>query len=355
MFLSSDDDGDGESSSAPRPFATTPAAVSRPPPDLPPDPQAVERVLRGDHVPTPDYSETIGAALLLFCRCPRTGIVFFLLGRERAMPVWHGSNLWSHFGGTRHKSETPEECAAREFVEETMGCVRFFGATDPLPLDPRADVERIARALAQGHYAYKYVHTQHGAPRYVVFVVHVPWDPDCVLRFRRIRSVLLTPNSSYTCLSPAGQSELLAHPAVYCETVRLAAALDAPTTRWIGVRNSFLEKRCIGLWSVEQVRAMVRGGSSTLRPPDVRYGSQACAPGLWEVFDRLLQHHDFHVDDAAARAPPPDTLSLPTQRPPHLQQLRSRHSFAAAAAFHGGARISTCPVERVVTDRPSET
>lgn len=52
------------------------------------------------------------------------GNTWFLLGREKPNQNWGiDSGSWSEFGGSILSSETPEEGAAREFFEETMGCM----------------------------------------------------------------------------------------------------------------------------------------------------------------------------------------------------------------------------------------
>lgn len=69
-------------------------------------------------------SNTIKAAGVLPYSKDATGKTWFLLGRERPNENWGiDSSSWSEFGGSMDKNETPEEGAAREFFEETMGVV----------------------------------------------------------------------------------------------------------------------------------------------------------------------------------------------------------------------------------------
>lgn len=52
------------------------------------------------------------------------GNAWFLLGREKPNSSWGiDSGSWSEFGGSMTDGESAEEGAAREFFEETMGCV----------------------------------------------------------------------------------------------------------------------------------------------------------------------------------------------------------------------------------------
>lgn len=285
-------------------------------------------ILASDALPSQydDFSKIVGAALLPFARCPRTGICFFLLAREREFPAWHGANLWTHFGGTRRRSETPEQCAAREFIEESLGMVRFHGAADPLPLTVAKHAAGIASSLADGDYAYKYVHLQDGLPRYVVFVREIPWDATCVLRFRRARSLMLTLNTTYASLDAAGREALLAHPGVFLERVRTSVSIDASPSLWVGAKNTHLEKRCLGWWSLSQVRTMVHSKVDVLRPADARHGTHTCAPGLHQVFGRLLHHYQFTRPGPADDHHPDDDPLAVADKPPHLRRVRySQH------------------------------
>lgn len=268
-----------------------------------------------------DYSHIIGAALLPFARCPRTGICFFLLAREREFPTWHGANLWTHFGGTRRRSESAEQCAAREFIEESLGMVRYHSRDDTMPLSVAKDAQGIASSLVRGEYAYKYVHLQDGMPRYVVFVREIPWDASCVLRFRSVRSIMLRLNTTYRTLDRAGRAELVAHPAVFLERTRTGVAPGAETSIWVGAKNTHLEKRCLGWWSLSQVRAMVHSEGDALRPPDARHGTHTCAPGLLQVFGRLLHHYQFTRPQAADHHLTDDPIAA-ADKPPHLLRVR---------------------------------
>jgi 8-oxo-dGTP pyrophosphatase MutT (NUDIX family) len=49
--------------------------------------------------------------------------VFFLLGREGYEPQYGESDKWSDFSGKLDAGETVEEGAAREFYQETAGCI----------------------------------------------------------------------------------------------------------------------------------------------------------------------------------------------------------------------------------------
>lgn len=62
------------------------------------------------------------AGVLPFTTTPN-GEVYVLLGRERFVHSWRGSCRWSGFEGSRHRGESIDETAVREFVEESLGVI----------------------------------------------------------------------------------------------------------------------------------------------------------------------------------------------------------------------------------------
>lgn len=53
--------------------------------------------------------------------------IYFLLGKESYVPGWKESDKWGVFGGKMEPHDSSvEHCAAREFYEETAGCVCSF-------------------------------------------------------------------------------------------------------------------------------------------------------------------------------------------------------------------------------------
>jgi hypothetical protein len=72
----------------------------------------------------------IGAGIIPISVCPKTNVPHLLLGRERWVPMWKGSCRWSGFEGSRKQCESTIMTAAREFVEETMGCVRLASSSN---------------------------------------------------------------------------------------------------------------------------------------------------------------------------------------------------------------------------------
>ena len=123
-----------------------------------------------------------GASVLPVMTDPVQGKLYFLLAKERYHPSWSkGSNLWSDFGGKRDKKETPEQVAAREFIEESLGVVRFSDAFQ------KETITDIAHALRQERYLLKFTRVFEDK-KFVTFVVHVPWDPTVPKRFLTART-----------------------------------------------------------------------------------------------------------------------------------------------------------------------
>lgn len=127
-----------------------------------------------------------GASILPVMVEPEHGQLYFLLAKERYHPSWpQGSNLWSDFGGGHQDSDSCSEAvASREFVEETLGQVKFFEA-DTLP---RSDIDDMVSALQQGHFLLQFVH-DHNHLCFMTFVVQIPWDPFIPKRFHDVRNL----------------------------------------------------------------------------------------------------------------------------------------------------------------------
>jgi len=156
----------------------------------------------------------VGASILAFMVDDQHKLVFFLLGKQCKSLRWaEGSHALTDFGGGVAPSDRdPEETAAREFVEETLGVVQFFENDDATKL-PRRRWDDIAESLRKGQYlrkvqsAYKESGTD-VRKVYVTFVVPIPWEPHCTRRFRHCRT-LLTATQSLLDHHPCPQTDLL--------------------------------------------------------------------------------------------------------------------------------------------------
>lgn len=237
----------------------------------------------------------IGACIMPFCIDPVWGRMYFLLGKERYTSNWvRASELWSCFGGRpANRGEAVENIAAREFLEETCGMVKFF-ESDMLPRTEHADISTFLASqkfLLRINMVIKPVETTgktaDAHKLYTVFVPQIPWDPQCVLRFGKCRSMLATMR-----LLPPTRGRLrwmLAHPALHvfprteqdsaeimqqvviCKVPAAVAAaakrgrckealladVEAAAGRLV-VNKDYLEKQALALWSVPQLLRAVR-------------------------------------------------------------------------------------------------
>lgn len=189
--------------------------------------------------------QLVGASVLPVMLDPLHGALYFLLAKERHHSTWpEGSNLWTDFGGRQEPGEAAEQVAAREFVEETLGQVKFFKED----VVPRTSFEDIAQALKRGHYVLQFSHVQHGT-RFVTFVVQLPWDPSAPARFVVARAAYEAENKNECCL----------------------------------------EKSYLGLFSVCQVTAALRN-KGYLTPST----SERCSSLLTEALSLVLPELQFH-------------------------------------------------------------
>ena len=128
-------------------------------------------------------TKCLGASILTFAVCDKTNAVYFLLGREKFFKKYRcDSEKWSDFGGRSKPGEDAEAVAAREFFEETCGCVRYASGDDPSPRE-------IRESLLRKEYVYRFefdVRNSDGGV-YTTFVRQVPLQPSSTTLFSRVR------------------------------------------------------------------------------------------------------------------------------------------------------------------------
>lgn len=96
--------------------------------------------------------------------------VFFLLGREGFELDYRGSDTWCDFSGSVEAQESVVDGAAREFYEETAGCVM--------------ELEKMRHLLSSGQYLlHSDLHPENSAS-YRTYLVYVPYL-DYATMFRR--------------------------------------------------------------------------------------------------------------------------------------------------------------------------
>ena len=115
--------------------------------------------------------------------------IYLLLGVERQSWSWQmGSFRISDFGGRPNAFDScVEETAAREFYEETCGCVAFTESQlrGPFPL-PRSTTIKCITTMLQDKQYWIMTRNKH----FVTYWVLIPWDPNAAQRFSHCRTLL---------------------------------------------------------------------------------------------------------------------------------------------------------------------
>ena len=109
--------------------------------------------------------------------CPTTKTVHILLGQERYVRGWSGSNKVSGFEGGNKHAESPELNAARECNEETLGLV--YGSQDSCSIE-----------LQNGNYVMR-ITVGSPSKNHITYLTLVPWITDIGSKFREIRAFLI--------------------------------------------------------------------------------------------------------------------------------------------------------------------
>jgi hypothetical protein len=212
---------------------------------------------------------TFSAGVLPFCDDPQ-GNRYVLLGKEDTV-LRFGSRRWADFGGSAKGDETPEQTAAREFVEETMGAVPFFRSDVGQP--PRTQWDDIVKHLEHNNYAAK-VRMESGRRKpSVTFVCNVPWDPDAQSMFATMRSVADVVQRGQHCMSAASQPWV--HPMLRIGTNAHGSAI-------VGVESEWAEKRALRLWSLPSLR-LVRDNNGLLQGEYFRHAFVATLTPLLDL------------------------------------------------------------------------
>ena len=189
------------------------------------------------------------AGVLPFADSPHDSMRYVLLGKEDCATRWY-PRRWADFGGAVKAGETVEQAAAREFTEETMGCVPW--AEEDVPDSPRKTYDDIVASLEEGDYCAKTV--IHARRRHsCTFLKRVPWAPHAQALFSTLRGIAdVVAEQPPTQLS---NERCWGHPALRCGV--------APHGGFgVAVQPEWAEKRCIRLWSLPQLEAVLTHGGS---------------------------------------------------------------------------------------------
>lgn len=194
----------------------------------------------------------IGAGILPFSIDPIFGKAYFLLGKEKTYYQWpKGSNKWSDFGGGVKVSDScPEETAAREFLEESLGCV-FLENEDELDTILTKEIfekrkEFIKQRLLDNQYILKLEKIWSGFDYqkkvYIIFVIQIPWDPECMYRFD---------DCSFFLNASIGIRDNESNPFYNHIAVEVN---EEDNNEVISIHKDFLEKKKIMFWSAIHLR-----------------------------------------------------------------------------------------------------
>lgn len=121
--------------------------------------------------------QTVGAGVVPMSICPSTGVPHILLGQERYVRGWSGSLKVSGFEGGNKQSESPEQNAARECHEETLGLVYNSEMACNADLVNGKFVMRIAIGSR--------------TKTHVTYLTRVPWIENIRSKFKELRSFLV--------------------------------------------------------------------------------------------------------------------------------------------------------------------
>jgi hypothetical protein len=242
--------------------------------------------------------------------------------------------MWSCFGGKANPGEGAEDIAAREFVEETAGMMKYFN-TDTIP---RSNYTDISQSLRQDKYLlrleFNAISKANAKVQYVLFFKQVPWDPGASRRFARCLQIMR--NLPAVVSDPVKRTWLLLHPGIHArplahekkkisrridgksnsdnddmaEHVSMCAAPCNPPCRVLCaqmqniaaaappvaegplvVDKDYFEKQALSLWSLPQVfRASRYGGVLSTRNGIV----ERCRPAFIKHLTGILAELETH-------------------------------------------------------------
>ena len=187
-------------------------------------------------------AKIIGASILCFSVDPTYAGIYFLLGKEKKTYKFRGSEKWSDFGGSCKNGESAEECAAREFHEESAAIVAFW-SDEPVP---RPCYQKIVDELKDDQYYMKVEFEHTNNVKYVTFVKQVEWDPSYPMKFAKTINQLI----KYTKGDPVPETE--AHPAV------------TNLGKEVQISRDYMEKQALQYWSIPQLKSAVAANKHIL-------------------------------------------------------------------------------------------
>lgn len=182
------------------------------------------------------------AGMLVFSICPKTHNIFFLLGKDNP----HGLHLgnWCDLGGRYEEGETDAMTASREFMEESLACVRFnalkpnyklYHAQILHMLETEDYYMKIAIILGNGNHRRKQTY----------FLKQIPWNPEICHTFNMLRNQI----------SKLQDTKLSSCPYTLKDHPALVKNYEKET---LSVNPCFLEKQSINWWSLDRLKEVIK-------------------------------------------------------------------------------------------------
>lgn len=219
------------------------------------------------------------SGILPYAYVPHSNNVYFLFGQEAYDPRWFNSDRWSDFGGCVKllNKENEQDCAAREFVEESLGVVHLTESHLTDPYDTKTNIEsfeRVNRMLDEKQYTYRieYItsNNQAAIPNNSVirkcrtcYLKRIPWQPHLPQVFNTVRSYLERLNELSSINANVSENQplqqyweslpewLQSHPAI-------VVTYNALVIATITVNSDWLEKQQIMWWSLPRLHTVLK-------------------------------------------------------------------------------------------------
>jgi hypothetical protein len=197
------------------------------------------------------HLECISVGIICFSVEPKTQNIFLLLGKETCFKNLKSSRgVWCDLGGKPHALELPHETAAREFVEESMGCVQMF-PTSMQSEDMQTEVTKLLKnkqyakkiqVVSKTYWKQNEMRRQDFIRMY--YLKEIPWQPHIPQTFQVMRKHLLhIKNTGKTSGCPFSMRR---HPA-------LTLTFPCPS-----VSNNYLEKCALNWWSLDRLNEVLQ-------------------------------------------------------------------------------------------------
>lgn len=202
--------------------------------------------------------------MLTFSIDPQWGNMYFWLGKERRNSRWpEGSETWSDFGGRPHELEGSCDIAAREFVEESCGMLRYF----PSDVCPRHAWTDIASDLKCGNYLFRItmwtVNSDGIKKLFVTYVKQIPWQPQVMGDFTHVMSTLVHIKMS----TKHGASNMAVPRGFKSPALTVHVDPSDPSNRFHHINRDYMEKETIRMWSIPHLREAIEGYMSAKEHP----------------------------------------------------------------------------------------